>query len=157
MNANQFSRDTRDFLRLLAAHAVRYVLIGGVAVVYHGHVRTTGDVDFLYDCSPENASRLWAALVEFWRGAVPAVTGAQELADPNLVVQFGRPPNRIDLIASLRTVTFAEAWATRVQEQIVVDGKVVPVAILGLRELRRAKQEAGRPKDLDDLAHLPPQ
>jgi len=70
-------------------------------------------------------------------------------------VQFGRPPNRIALIASLRSVPFERAWASRVQSHITVDGVRVPLLILGLQDLRRAKQEAGRPKDLDDLQHLP--
>ncbi|HEX5050833.1 MAG TPA: hypothetical protein VFZ65_03595 [Planctomycetota bacterium] len=73
----------------------------------------------------------------------------------DVVVQFGRPPNRIDLIASLRTVPFDRAWASRVESFLTVDGDRVPFHVLGLEELRRAKQEAGRPKDLDDLQHLP--
>lgn len=155
MKTELFSRDVQEFLRLLAAHQVRYVLIGGVAVIYHGYTRFTGDVDFLYECSRDNADRLWAALREFWGGTVPAVTGPEELVDPRLIVQFGRPPNRIDLIASLGTVSFEEAWAHRVNDSIEVAGKPVPVSILGLHELRRSKQDAGRPKDLDDLDHLP--
>ncbi len=155
MNERLFSKDAQDFLRLLAKHDVRYLVIGGAAVVYHGYARLTGDVDFLYDCSRENAGRLWSALVEFWGGSVPSVGSADELADPNLVVQFGRPPNRIDLIASLRTVPFDRAWQSRVDSQVSVGGVSVPVRFVGLGELRIAKQEAGRPKDLDDLAHLP--
>jgi hypothetical protein len=152
-----FSRDALEFLRLLAEHQVRYVLIGGTAVHYHGYPRLTGDVDFLYDCDRSNVERLWAALLAFWGGSVPSVRTAAELADPEVVIQFGRPPNRIDLIASLRTVPFAEAWATRVLETVEDGhGRKIPIAILGLAALRRAKAEAGRPKDLDDLEHLPP-
>jgi hypothetical protein len=55
----------------------------------------------------------------------------------------------------LRSVPFERAWASRVQSHITVDGVRVPLLILGLQDLRRAKQEAGRPKDLDDLQHLP--
>ena len=110
MRADLFTRDVQEFLRLLAKHDVRYVLIGGTAVIYHGYPRSTGDVDFLYDCEPDNAARLWTALREFWGGSVPSVKGPNELADPKLVVQFGRPPNRIDLIASLAAVPFEDAW-----------------------------------------------
>jgi hypothetical protein len=155
VNERLFSRDVQDFLRLLAKHDVRYLLIGGAAVIYHGYSRLTGDIDFLYDCSRDNVRRLWSALVEFWGGSVPSVGGADELADPSLVVQFGRPPNRIDLIASLRAVPFDRAWQTRVDVSITVGGAVVPVRFVGLRELRLAKEEAGRPKDIDDLQHLP--
>jgi len=155
VKAEQFSKDSQEFLRLLAKHDVRYVLIGGIAVIYHGYARLTGDIDFLYDRSRENAQRLWSALQEFWGGAVPALSSADELLDPNVVIQFGRPPNRIDLIAGLGTVSFAEAWENRAHEEIVLQGQRVPVWILGLPELRRSKAEAGRPKDLDDLEHLP--
>lgn len=156
MKAGIFSQDVQEFLRLLARHAVRYVLVGGTAVIHHGYARFTGDVDFLYDCSRENVQHLWTALSEFWGGSVPSVVDAKELEDPNVVVQFGRPPNRIDLIASLPSVPFHEAWQNKVREQITVRGTTVPVWIIGLAELRRSKRAAGRPKDLDDLDHLPP-
>ncbi len=155
MKAELFSRDAQEFLRVLAKHDVRYVVIGGIAVIYHGYARLTGDIDFLFDRSPANVPRLWAALLEFWGGTVPALSSADELLDPNIVVQFGRPPNRIDLIADLGPVKFEEAWDKRVAERITLDGLTVPVWILGLSELRRSKVEAGRPKDLDDLEHLP--
>ncbi len=155
MKAELFSKDAQEFLRLLAKHEVRYLLIGGHAVIYHGYARLTGDVDFYYDCGRENSARLWAALVEFWGGNVPSVAGPDELEDPSIVVQFGRPPNRIDLIAGLGTVPFAAAWQARVREAISVNGALVPVWVLGLSDLRRSKREAGRPKDLDDLDHLP--
>jgi len=150
-----FSRDVLEFLRLLARHQVRYLEIGGTAVIYHGYVRLTGEVDFLYDCSSGNVSRLWTALREFWAGSVPGLEKAEELADPEIIVQFGRPPNRIDLIASLKTVDFEQAWSNRVHEQVDIDGEMVPVWLLGLGELKQSKREAGRPKDLEDLRHLP--
>lgn len=156
MRAEVFSRDVQEFLRCLAAREVRYVVIGGTAVIYHGYARLTGDVDFLYDCAPPNTERLWAALGDFWGGSVPAVQGPAELANPKLVVQFGVPPNRIDLIASLEAVPFESAWQARVHESITVAGSTVPVWILGLADLREAKKHAGRPKDLDDLDHLRP-
>jgi predicted nucleotidyltransferase len=154
VKAELFSRDVLEFLRVLAEQEVRYLLIGGAAVIYHGYARLTGDVDFLYDCSPENADRLWRALQIFWGGSVPAVAGPHELVDPKLVVQFGRPPNRIDLIAGLDAVPFADAWKNRVHETVVMGSRSVPVWILGLEDLKRAKKSAGRPKDLDDLDHL---
>ncbi|MBK9384278.1 MAG: hypothetical protein IPN34_05585 [Planctomycetes bacterium] len=77
----------------------------------------------------------------------------RELLDPNLVLQYGRPPNRIDLISGL-SFSFEDAWAARIEESIELDGERIPVFILGLEHLRIAKRIAGRPKDLDDLAHL---
>lgn len=155
MNADRFSSDVQEFLRLLAKHEVRYLIIGGIAVIYYGHGRLTGDVDFLYDCSADNVRRLWAALSEFWGGSVPAVDTGDELTNPELVVQFGRPPNRIDLIASLKSVAFADAWRNRTHESIECGGATIPIWLLSLSDLRASKLEAGRAKDLDDLEHLP--
>ncbi len=58
MRAEQFSKDSQEFLRLLAKHQVRYVVIGGIAVIYHRYARLTGDIDFLFDRSRENVPRL---------------------------------------------------------------------------------------------------
>jgi len=44
MRANLLTQDVQEFLRLLAAHEVRYVVIGGTAVIYHGYGRFTGDI-----------------------------------------------------------------------------------------------------------------
>ena len=155
MKTLPLSRDVLEFLGLLAAHEVRYLLIGGIAVIFHGHARLTGDVDFLFDPSPDNVRRLWTVLVEFWRGNVPGLQSADELLDPEVIVQFGRPPNRIDLIGGLRTVPFDQAWQSRIAFAVDVDGRQFPVWILGLEDLKRSKREAGRPKDLEDLRHLP--
>lgn len=134
---------------------MRYLLIGGLAVIYHGYPRLTGDVEVLYDCSAANVDKLWQALLEFWGGSVPSVDDPRELRDPDLILQFGRPPNRIDLIASLKSVPFEEAWSRRVSEEFSLGNSPVPVFLVSLTDLRRSKVEAGRPKDLDDLDHLP--
>ena len=68
-------RDFRDFLRLLNANAIRYVVIGGYAVAYHGYVRYTGDLDVFVELSIENAQKLVLALREFGF-ALPKVKSA---------------------------------------------------------------------------------
>lgn len=99
IDASTFSPDIREFLRLLHAHGVRYLIVGGEAVIFYGHARLTGDVDFYYDIDFDNARRLFAALDEFWEGSVPGLGCPEELAAPGFIVQFGVPPNRIDLMA----------------------------------------------------------
>ena len=101
MKRDHFSPDIQEFFRLLAEHQVRYLLIGGEAVIYHGYPRLTGDVGLHFQPSPENVRRLFKALLEFWSGDVPGIANAEELLEPELIIQFGRPPNRIDLISSL--------------------------------------------------------
>lgn len=46
MNTSHFSNDCLEFMRLLNKHSVKFVIVGGEAVIYHGYVRLTGDVDF---------------------------------------------------------------------------------------------------------------
>lgn len=149
-----FSPDTRAFIELLNRHRVRYVIAGGEAVIFHGHARLTGDVDFFFDRHPPNPANLYAALREFWGGQVPNLESSSELHHPGLVLQFGVPPNRIDLINEIDGVAFDEAWAGR-DEALLPNGEsglVVPY--LGRAELIRNKEASGRPKDLDDLAYL---
>ena len=72
-----FSPDTVAFLQLLASHRVRYLIVGGEAVIFHGYPRVTGDVNFFYDNSALNAARLFRALEEFWAcGTHPSCAGA---------------------------------------------------------------------------------
>ena len=106
-----FSADTREFLALLHKHSVRYVIVGGDAVIYYGHARLTGDVDFFYEASTANAQALFAALREFWSGDIPSVAQWEELTQSGLVVQFGVPPNRIDLVNDIDGVRFEEDLA----------------------------------------------
>jgi hypothetical protein len=114
-------------------------------------------VDFWYEQTPDNAARLFAALLEFWAGPAPGVAAEHELLQPRVVVQFGRPPHRVDLISSVDGVTFGEAWPGRVNEQIELeDGSSHPLPVIGLAELVRSKRAAGRHKDLDDVEHLQP-
>lgn len=153
--ASHFSPDTQDFIRLLHRHRVRYLIVGGEAVIYYGYVRLTGDVDFFYDRSADNAERLFAALLDFWDGDIPGVDEADELTQPDLVLQFGRPPNRIDLLNQISGATFAEAWpARRTLALVAEDGTSTPLYYVGLEHLIANKQASGRPKDLDDLSYL---
>ncbi len=155
MRSDHFSPDVQEFLRLPAKHSVRYLVIGGTAVIYHGYARLTGDVAFFYDRDGENVEHLWAALLEFWDGSVPGVEDSAELEEADMVLQFGRPANRIDLMCSVGAPDFADAWERRIKESITTPKGECPVWIVSLKDLRTAKEQAGRAKDLDDLQNLP--
>jgi hypothetical protein len=154
VTGKHLSPDFQAFIRLLHEHDVRYVVVGGEAVIHHGYPRLTGDIDFFYDRTPANCRRLFAALQEFWAGPVPAVDQAEDLCEPGVVVQFGRPPNRIDLINRLGTVSFGRAWRRRVVESMRAPSGTTPLYIIGLTDLVQSKRDAGRHKDLDDVEHL---
>ena len=154
IDAGHFSPDTRALIELLAAQQVRYLVVGGEAVILHGHVRLTGDVDVFFANDSENLRRLFAALESFWEGAIPGIDSPDAFAPDGVVVQFGLPPNRIDLINTIDGVSFEEAWRGRVEAVIVDDDDEIPVSFIGLEALIKNKRASGRPRDLDDLDYL---
>jgi hypothetical protein len=154
IDSDHFSPDIAECLRLLAKHGVRYLVGGGEGVIFHGHVRLTGDVDLFFDATDDNAHRLFAALSEFWGGDVPSVARHDELLAPGLILQFGRPPNRIDFIGGLPGTLFEQAWSERVEVRFGSPPNEFPVFYLGLEALIQSKRVAGRPRDLDDIRFL---
>ena len=154
ISASHFSEDIRQFLECLSAHDVEFIVVGGEAVIYHGYPRVTGDVDIFYRLSVVNAQRLFDALVSFWGGRVPGVRSPSSLGHDGIIVQFGVPPHRIDLINRIDGVSFEDAWRGR-EQAVLVGGKAsMPLAYIGLDALIKNKKAAGRPKDLDDLRYL---
>lgn len=157
VRGDHFSADVLELIETFERHGVRVLVVGGEAVIYHGYPRLTGDVDFWYEQSSENAGRLFAALLEFWNGDVPGVPAVEDLLTPGVIVQFGRPPHRVDMIAAIDGVDFAEAWPHRIEENLELPtGRGTRIAIIGLADLLRNKRVSGRHKDLDDVEHLEP-
>jgi hypothetical protein len=144
----RLNRDLREFLELLNARGVDYVVVGAHCLAFHSRPRYTGDLDVLVRPSKSNAIILVSALREF--GFSGAKFTAVDFAEGDQVIQLGRAPNRIDLLTSLTGVTNADAFAGKVPADI--DG--IPVFILGKNELIRNKRAIGRPQDLADLAEL---
>ncbi len=149
------SKDILEFFGLREKHRVQYVIVGGEAVIYHGHARLTGDVDVFYGRSSSNALRLWEVLAEFWGGKVPYVESVTDLQNASTVFRFGAPPNRIDLMGEVDGVSFAAAWRGRSTVRVVTHGgAALHLHYMGFREMIRNKRAAGRDKDRDDLRFL---
>jgi len=149
-----FDQDILDFLALLRTHRVRYLIVGGEAVIQYGHARLTGDTDILFGTDAPNTTRLYRALQEFWGGTVPGIENPDALRPKGMVFQFGRPPNRLDLLNRVDGVGFAAAWKGRKTKRFMHRGEPLTVHFIGLDELIRNKRAAGRDKDLDDLRYL---
>ena len=154
MKASHFSKDTQQFLRLLHKYNVKYIIVGGEAVIYYGYARLTGDVDFFFGISKENAQRLFDALDEFWGEDIPGLDSFEGLMQSGTIFQFGVPPNRIDLVNSIDGVTFEEAWAGKATTSVEISDESIPVHFIGLDQLITNKEAIRRPKDLDDLRYL---
>lgn len=143
-----FTDDFRDCIANLNAQRVVFVLVGGYAVGFHGVVRATGDIDFLYQRTKENVARLCAALRDF--GAPDQLIDPAFLISAGSVTQIGLEPFRIDLLASVSGVTFKQVLTGA--ERIEIGGQ--PLLVIGLEELRANKAATGRAKDQDDLRRL---
>jgi hypothetical protein len=154
MENGHFSPDVEEFLLALHRHQVRYLIVGGEAVIFYGYPRLTGDLDLYFDGSKENTQRLYEALEEFWGGSVPGVNDESELRVVGVVAQFGVPPNRVDLMNQIDGVSFPEAWKGRTVDFAVLGGERIPLAVIGVRELIRNKEAMARYRDLDDLKYL---
>mgnify|MGYP001590157379 FL=1 len=149
-----FSADIKEFLFLLGKHRVRYLIVGGEAVIYYGHARLTGDVDLFYETTENNAQRLFEALNEFWDRDIPGLHAYEELMQQGMIFQFGVPPNRIDLISVLEAVEFVEAWKRKKVDALSYRKKKFPIYYVGLDDLIRNKKAVGRDRDKDDLKFL---
>lgn len=141
--------DFKEFLRLLAAHQVEYLLIGGYAVGYYGYPRATQDMDVWIATAPRNAERTVAALREFGF-ATPNLSAELFLRAGN-ITRMGIPPMRIEVMTTISGVNFEDCFADRVTG--IIDG--VAVNLISLDHLKINKKASGRHKDLDDLENLP--
>ena len=140
--------DFRDCIECLNARRVVFVLVGGYAVGWHGVVRATGAIDFLYEQKADNVARLCAAVRDF--GAPEHLIDPKFLMSPNAVTQIGRAPLRIDLLAAITGVAFDEVRAGA--DEVELDGQ--RLFIIGINELRTNKRATGRAKDKEDLRRL---
>jgi hypothetical protein len=131
----------------LNALGVKGLIVGGYAVTYHAKPRYTQDIDIWIEPTPENVERLLQALDEFGFGSLGLK--AKDFS-PGRFVQLGHPPNRIDLLTRIKSVTFDEAWENRV-EDLFGDQRV---CFLGKEELIRNKKAVGRSKDREDVKML---
>src|ERR1700716_3405247 len=108
-------KDLKEFVELLSALEVRFVIVGAFAVAYHGYFRYTSDIDLFVDRADENVKRILKAIEQFGFGDLNL---ALEDFSQDQVIQLGVAPNRIDLLTSLSGVSFGEVWASREQAEL---------------------------------------
>ena len=145
----ELPNDFKEFLRLLRAHGVEYLLIGGWAVGLHGYPRATDDLDVWIAIAPGNAARVVDALKDFGFDA-PGLSVKLFLKEDQ-IVRMGVEPVRIELSTSISGVDFQECYGERLET--LLDGE--PVSLISLRHLKINKKASGRSKDLADLDYLP--
>jgi hypothetical protein len=137
-------QDFEDILLLMETHKVKYLIIGGLAFIYHAKPRYTKDIDLWIDATPENVKRANEALAEF---------GSPFLLNPDKVeeiIQLGIAPNRIDLLLHVAGVKFSTAWKKRIQGQY----GSARANWIDLESLIRIKSRIDHPRHQEDVRVL---
>ena len=142
------SPDFRELLSLLEKHKVRYLVVGGYAVMKYTEPRFTKDLDLWISTDKENSKAVYAALKEF--GAPLKGLSPADFTQEGYFYQMGNPPFRLDVMMSIPGVTFETAWSNR--EKVQVEGLVIP--FISKADLIKAKEAGGRPQDLIDAKEL---
>ena len=138
----------RDLLSAFADANVEYLVIGAYAVAAHGHPRATGDIDLWVRPVEANAERVLRALDQF--GAPTGALSVHDLCDPDVDIQLGVEPHRIDILTSAEGLRFEDAWPDRIDAEI--EGVNIPV--LSREHLIQNKLALGRRQDLADVESL---
>lgn len=151
LSAARLPPDFADLLVCLAEAEVDYMLIGGYAVMAHGHLRATQDLDVWVRATPDNAMRVMAAMEAFGLPPGLSTTDLTRIdGPPPTGFRFGRPPIAVDLITSVEGVEFDDAWPSCVLRSF--DG--LEVRVIGRDALLANKRATGRLKDAADVEAL---
>jgi hypothetical protein len=134
-----------DVFDRLEGDGVRYVVVSGVAVVLHGHLRPVADLDLVIDAASHEAGRAMRTLT--LAGFVPSIP--LPLSALTVLRMFDPAQREIDVFVRYR-IPFDELWAS--SERVCVGASTVRVA--SLEHLLRAKRLHGRPHDLLDIEAL---
>ncbi|MHC4336018.1 MAG: nucleotidyltransferase domain-containing protein, partial [Planctomycetota bacterium] len=111
----EVQRDFKELLALLNEHRVEYLIVGAYALAFHGAPRYTGDLDILVKADKQNAERILAALHDF--GFADLDLKPADFEAPEMVIQLGVAPVRVDIITSLTGVDWEQAYSGRVRSK----------------------------------------
>jgi hypothetical protein len=142
------SKDFKEFIKLLNEHNVKYLVVGGYAVAFHGHPRYTKDLDIWIEPSTTNAKNLLKALDQFGFGSLDL--SWEDFLVSDQIIQLGFPPNRIDLLTTAAGLDFGTCYLSKVFATI--DG--LQVDFIDIENLKKNKRSIGRPQDLADIENL---
>jgi len=136
--------DFEDILELFARHGVRYLIVGGLAFIYHAKPRYTKDIDLWIDADHDNVRHANRALEEF--GSPSLMT----IDDPKEILQLGVAPNRIDILRDAIDLSFADVWPRRIVSRY---GRA-PANWIDLESLLAIKSAIDHPRHQEDARVL---
>lgn len=142
------NKDFREFVALLNENQVKYLVIGGYAVAYHGYPRYTKDIDIWIERKEINAKNLISVIQKFGMSSMNLII--DDFLDKDAVIQLGMPPNRIDILTDLEVLDFDYCYSKK--ELASFDNLIVN--FIDLESLIVAKKQANRIQDKADVRKL---
>jgi predicted nucleotidyltransferase len=142
------SPDFKELLNLFKKHNVKYLVVGGYAVMLYTEPRFTKDLDLLISIEIKNATAVYNSLKEF--GAPLADLSVKDFSQEGYFYQMGRPPMRVDILMSIPGVEFSSAWNRR--KRLTIDG--IETNFISKEDLIASKKASGRSQDLIDVKNL---
>ena len=147
MSNNIFNLDFLEFLELLEKHKVDFLLVGGYAVVLHGYIRSTGDMDLWIERTNENYQKLKKVYLDFSAPIFPE----EQFSNPIFNVWgIGVEPSKIEILTQVDGLLFDESYKKR--KYFKVDKLQIPY--IDFEDLIKNKLASGRYKDLADIEQL---
>lgn len=147
--------DASEIFRELARHGVEYVLIGGIAVQTHGHVRMTNDADLIPSPEPANLGRLADALSALGARVLNPGHEHDSISASMLpratIWQFSTRAGGIDV---MHEVPGGRSFVELRKDALEVQLGDINIPVVGLEDLIRMKEARGRKIDLEDIAAL---
>ena len=148
--------DFRALISLLASSGVEFIIVGGAAATAHGSARLTQDLDVVYQRTPENVSRLVAALAPhgpYMRGAPAGLPFSwdERTISNGLNFTLTTTVGALDLFGE---IPGGGGYDDLLPHSVRLQLYGVEVSCLGLERLIHVKRAAGRPKDLEAIAEL---
>ncbi len=142
------SPDLKELLKCFEKYKVRYLVVGGYAVMKYSEPRFTKDLDLFISTEKDNADRVYSALKEF--GAPLENLTVKDFSQKGYFYQMGRPPLRVDIMMSIPGVEFDEAWKNRTLVRL----DDLSIFFISRKDLIRSKEASGRPRDKIDIETL---
>ncbi|MCF8142687.1 MAG: nucleotidyltransferase [Deltaproteobacteria bacterium] len=142
------SSDFKELLKIFKKYKIRYLVVGGYAVMKYSEPRFTKDLDVFIATDQDNASAVYKALKEF--GAPLENLTSKDFSQKGYFYQMGRPPLRVDIMMSIPGVEFDQAWENRE----VVELGDLRIYFISRSDLIRSKEASGRLQDKIDVDKL---
>ena len=140
----------KQLLQLLNELKVRYLIVGGYAVMKYSEPRYTKDLDIWIEASTENSARVFEALQKFGAPLESDGISAHTFTDAEITYQIGIAPLRIDILTKITGIDFPLAWNDRIEGSIFG----APVHFISLDHLIANKRAVGRSSDLEQLKQI---